>query len=60
MKHSVEAIRAATGMPPRITARPTQTSLWALKTHLIDGLWTLKHPEHLDEVLGLYVCTMEE
>ena len=60
MKHSVEAVRAALGAPPRITARPTQTSLWALKTHLINGLWTMAHPDHPDEGFGPYLRTAEE
>ena len=60
MRHTAEAVRAALGAPPRITSRPTQTLLWALKTHLVDGLRTLKHPDHPDKGYAPYIRTNQE
>ena len=59
-KYSLDAIQQAIGVPPAVIGRPTQTSLWALKTHLIDGLRKIKHPDHGTEGWAPYMRTVDE
>ena len=59
-KYSLEAVQQAIGAPPAVIGRPTQTSLWALKTHLIDGLRKIPHADHGTEGWAPYMRTPEE
>ena len=60
MQYTPESIRAAIGLLPAITSRPTQGTLWALKSHLIDGLRKIARPTHRHEGFAPYLRTTEE
>ena len=60
MQYSADDIRTAVSGYPRITGRPTQGTLWALKNHLIRGLRKIDHPEHQTEGFGPYLRTTDE
>ena len=59
-KYSLEAVQQAIGSPPAVIGRPTQTSLWSLKTHFIDGLRKIPHPDHGTEGWAPYMRTPKE
>ena len=49
VKYSTEAATNVLGSFPPLDGRPTQGSLWRLKTHIINGLHKLCHPDHPTE-----------
>ena len=60
MKYTADDVRTAVAGYPRISGRPTQGTLWALKNHLIRGLRKIDHPDHLTEGFGPYLRTADE
>ena len=60
MKISPEAVRQLVAGAPKIDGRPTQSTLWALKTHLINALRKIAHPVYRHEGFAPYLRTVEE
>ena len=60
MKYTADDVRTAVAGYPRISERPTQGTLWALKNFLIRGLRKINHPDHRTEGFGPYLRTANE
>ena len=60
VKYSTEAITNTLGISLPLNGRPTQGSLWRLKTHIINGLRKLRHPHHPTEGWAGYMRSVAE
>lgn len=60
MLYSAETIRKMIGTAPTIVGRPTQGGLWTLKTHLINTLHKIHHPDHGNEGFAPYLHMASE
>ena len=60
VKYSTEAVTNALGPFPPHDGRPTQGSLWRLKTHIVNGLRKLRHPDHPTEGWAGYMRSIAE
>ena len=59
-KYSFEAVQKALGTPPVIPGRPTWSTLWPFRCHLIDGLRKLNYPRQEREGFAPYLRTNDE
>ena len=60
LNYTAKAARQALRQPLKITNRPTLSSLWHLKTFLIESLYKIRHPQHDAEGSALYLHTTQE
>jgi len=59
-KYSTNALTSALGSFPPLGGRLTQGSLWRLKTHIINGLQKLRHPDHPTKGWAGYIRSIAE
>ena len=58
IKYTTEAVTSALGSFPPLNGRPMQGSLGRLKTHIVDGLCKLRHPNHPSKGWAGYMHTV--